>query len=168
MVQAAAVAEAAKAAPSIIDAQRRTLQFIALGAVIIVGALVVWKLGKNLISQIQEAISEDVGGGLSDLTKTLAKDGSTEPNVGSTQIISIANLQESAMSGIGADFSTMYNSLSSLNGKALQGVAQKFGKRPLGLVFKEDTDLFGWYRDQLSGNQLMQMRSLWDKSGIVF
>ena len=32
----------------------------------------------------------------------------------------------------------------------------------------QDTDLFGWYRDELSGNQLMQMRSLWNKSGIVF
>jgi len=168
MQQAVIVAEAAKSAPSIIDAQTRTLKFVALGAVIIVGGVVAWKLGKSLIAQIQQGISEDLGGGLSDLTKTQAKDGSTQPNVGTTQIISIANLQESAMSGIGADFSSMYNSLSSLNGKALQYVAQKFGKRPLGLVFKEDTDLFGWYRDELSGNQLMQMRSLWNKSGIVF
>ena len=167
MVQALVAKEAVDNAPEILDQTRKTVTLVAWGVVGIVALVVAYKLSKGAISKLSNIFSEEAGGGLSDLTKQKTNDGSTKPTIGTAEAISIANGQEAGMRGIN-DFGSMYNSLINLNGKDLQLVAQKFGRRDIATFGVNNVDLFTWYKDQLSNSQLTQMRSLWNKSGLVF
>jgi len=75
------------------------------------------------------------------------------------------------MAGAGSNFYECYNSLSPLNGKALQLVAQKFGERTwtgvLGIGGGRG-DLFEWFRTEFDSSEMAAMRALWAKSGLTF
>jgi len=171
MVQAVAAAEAAKNAPALAQESRNTIRFFALGAIILVGGIIAWKIGKGLIQDIKSLSSEGYGGGLSDATRQPAQDGSTSPNIGDTEAASIAQGLETNMAGAGSKFYECYNSLSPLNGKALQLVAQKFGERTwtgvLGIGGGRG-DLFEWFRTEFDSSEMAAMRALWAKSGLTF
>lgn len=167
MVQALVAKEAVDKAPDILNETRKTLTFVAWGVVGVVAVFVAYKLSKGAISKLSNIFSEEAGGGLSDLLKQKTNDGSTRPTIGNAEAISLANGQEEGMRGIN-DFGSMYNSLLLLNGKDLQLVAQKFGRRDIATFGVNNVDLFTWYKDQLGDNQLTQMRTLWNKSGLAF
>jgi hypothetical protein len=108
------------------------------------------------------------------VTGTPTKDGSTTSNISASNASNIATTQFDAMQGFGTDEAMLFNSLQSLNGKALQLVYQKFGLKPYLIAgffpawaTGTPLDLFSWYRNELDTNELIKMRQIWAKSGLV-
>jgi hypothetical protein len=108
------------------------------------------------------------------VSDTPTKDGSTTSNISDSNAANIATTQFDAMQGFGTLEYMLFNSLNGLNGKALQLVYQKFGLKPYLIAgyfpeFASGTplDLFSWYRNELDTNELIQMRQVWAKSGLV-
>jgi hypothetical protein len=171
MYQAAAVQAVAENAPALGQESRNTIRFVVLGAIILVGGIIAWKLGKGLIQDIKSITGEGYGDGLSDAMQQPTADGSTSPNIGITEAASIAQGLKSNMEGGGSRFYDCYNSLSGLNGKALQLVAQKFGTQSWDGVLgigSGSGDLFEWFRTEFTEQEMAAMRALWAKSGLVF
>jgi hypothetical protein len=105
---------------------------------------------------------------------TPTKDGSTTSNISASNAANIATSQFDAMQGFGTNENILFNSLNGLNGKALQLVYQKFGLKPYLIAgyfpawaTGTNLDLFSWYRNELDTNELIQMRQVWAKSGLV-
>jgi len=171
MYQAAAAQAVAENAPALAQESRNQIRFLALGAVILVGGIIAYKLGRGLITDIKSLTSEGYGGGLADAMRQPTQDGSTSPNIGQTEASSIADALEANMRGGGSRFYDCYESLKSLNGKGLQLVAQTFGVRSwdgiLG-IGSGSGDLFTWFRDEFDENEMRAMRALWRKSGLNF
>jgi hypothetical protein len=151
-----------------LDIRKRQVKFFGGILLVVVGGVIAYRLGKTLIKQIANITDKGLGGGLSQITRVPTNDGSTQSNINETQAIALAQGQYSAMAYAGVNFSQMYNALLPVNGKGLQLVAQKFGTKEKGTIWKEDYTLFQWYNDELSGTQLQKMRDLWYKSGISF
>ena len=152
-----------------IDIAKRQVKFFGGLVLVAVGGIIAWRLGSYLVKQTKLMSYRGLGGGASQATNVTSRDGSTSANINVTQAITLAEQQYSAMAGWGTtDFNGMYNSLRNVNGKGLQMVAQQFGVKTHGTFNKEDWNIFQWYNYELSGNQLSQMRNLWDKSGLTF
>lgn len=152
-----------------IDIAKRQVKFFGGLILVVVGGVIAYRLGAYLVKQTKMLTYRGLGGGASQAMNITPRDGSTTPNINITQAISLAELQYSGMDGWGTtDFNGMYNSLRNVNGKGLQLVAQQFGNKTHGTIMKEDWNIFQWYNYELSGNQLSQMRNLWDKSGLTF
>jgi hypothetical protein len=91
--------------------------------------------------------------------------------VSATQIQSIANTQFSAMADIFTNEALLFSSLQNLSGADLIRVFQAFGLKPyagtgswFGVGYS--LDLFGWYKEELGGSDLIKMRQLWSKSNL--
>lgn len=152
-----------------LDIQKRQVKFFGSIILVVVGGVVMWRLGKSLVKMLSEATSNEIGGGLSQIMNTQTNDGSTQPTINITQAKALADGQYSGMAYWGVtQFGQMYNALSGLNGKDLQMVAQQFGKRNKGVIKVEAYNIFQWYQDELSTGDLQRMRDLWYKSGISF
>ncbi|MEK9700296.1 MAG: hypothetical protein VW270_31225 [Candidatus Poseidoniales archaeon] len=152
-----------------IDITKRQVKFFGGLALVVIGGVIAWRLGAYLVKQTKNISYKGLGGGASQATKVVAADGSTSPNINTTQAITLADQQYSGMQGWGTtDFNGMYNSLRNVNGKGLQMVAQQFGLKSHGTLWSDEWNIFQWYNYELSGNQLSQMRNLWDKSGLTF
>jgi len=87
----------------------------------------------------------------------------------------IANRLEAAMLDIGTSENILFDTLQPLNGQQLVQVFNSFSERPyafwgnfFGLPVGIPLDLFGWFKEELSNNELMQMRQLWAKSNLIF
>jgi hypothetical protein len=152
-----------------LDIQKRQVKFFGSIILVVVGGVIMWRLGKSLVKMLSEATSNEIGGGLSQIMNTQTNDGSTQPTINITQAKALADGQYSGMAYWGkTDFGPMYNALSGLNGKDLQMVAQQFGKRNKGTFKVEAYNIFQWYQDELSIGELQKMRDLWYKSGLSF
>lgn len=98
-------------------------------------------------------------------------DTSKQPTITKDVAEQLAENQFSAMADVGSDEDTLVNELKTLNGKDLQLVYSAFGTRNyawtgnwFGLGYSYD--LFGWYKKELSENELKQLREIWAKSGL--
>lgn len=105
---------------------------------------------------------------------TPTKDGSVTSNISSSNAANIATSQFDAMQGFGTDEEMLFNSLNGLNGKALQLVYQKFGLKPYLIAgyfpawaTGTPLDLFSWYRNELDTREMIKMRQVWAKSGLL-
>jgi len=105
---------------------------------------------------------------------TPTKDGSVTSNISASNAANIATSQFDAMQGFGTDEAMLFNSLQGLNGKALQLVYQKFGLKPYlvagyfpSWASGTPLDLFTWYRNELDTGELLQMKQVWAKSGLL-
>lgn len=105
---------------------------------------------------------------------TPTKDGSTTSNISESNAANIATSQFDAMQGFGTNEDILFSSLNGLNGKALQLVYQKFGLKPYLIAgyfpawaTGTPLDLFSWYRNELDTQELIKMRQVWAKSGLV-
>lgn len=101
------------------------------------------------------------------------KDGSTKSNISATEASSKANFLYDQMQGFGSGFNAMLSTLQGVNGKGLQLIFVKFGLHPYLLTGYwpqaaggVPLDLFGWFLNELDSDELNQMRTLWNKSGM--
>ena len=108
------------------------------------------------------------------VTSTPTKDGSTTSNISVSNASNIATSQFDAMQGFGTDETILFNSLNGLNGKALQLVYKKFGLKPYlvagyfpSWASGTPIDLFTWYRNELDTAELLKMKQVWNKSGLI-
>lgn len=86
---------------------------------------------------------------------------------------SIAESQYEGMRDYGTDEELLFSTLKDLNAPDLRQVYKAFGKRTYrsggaGIPFLvgQNTDLFGWYANELNDKELKKMRSIWLKSNM--
>lgn len=93
-------------------------------------------------------------------------------------MMGVADTLHQAMKYRGTDEEIMLKALKPLTGAQLLNVYEAFGKRPysnywLGgggsnvSLLGGDLDLFGWFKEEMSGKELLQMRDIWQKSGLT-
>jgi len=78
-----------------------------------------------------------------------------------------------AMSGFGTDENTLFAELENRTGPQLVSIYNAYGT-PYYFMFGGDPyfgtplDLFGWFNEELSGNDLQRMKNIWTKSGLTW
>ena len=151
--------------------------------VIVVGAgVALYQLAvKPILNRIDNnELDKDFDKGKDQVTGKNTEDGTVKATITDNEALSIANMQEQAMSEL--PFHTneekLFNSLKNLNGKDLQKVFNAFGLRwydPItgatsGSLWPgaQKIDLFTWYSYDLNDEELQQMAAIWKKSGLSF
>lgn len=135
------------------------LEQIGKYALWIIGANMVYKLIKRGNGQVD--IPTDPGSSTGVLSFTLE------------EAQTIANRLYYAMADIGTNEDLLFDSLKNLTAQQLIMVYNAFGTRSyafsgnwFGLGYP--LDLFGWFNQELSGNDLNNMKQLWAKTGLIW
>lgn len=83
----------------------------------------------------------------------------------------VAEQQLQAMWGLGTNEDELFNSLKNLTKAQLKQVYKSFGTYAYEGWGKwasgADIDLFGWYKQELSGDDLQKMREIWSKTDLT-
>jgi len=86
---------------------------------------------------------------------------------------SIAESQYEAMRDYGTDEELLFSTLKELNAPDLRQVYKSFGKRTyrsggagIPFLIGQNTDLFGWYANELNESEREKMKSIWNKTGM--
>ena len=78
-----------------------------------------------------------------------------------------------AMSGFGTDESTLFAELENRTAAQLVDIYNAYGT-PYYFLYGGDpyfgapTDLFGWFNEELSGNDLSRMKQIWAKTNLIW
>ena len=134
---------------------------------IAIGFLIFAKFFKSLFSG--KLFKDPKDEALTDQLETRIK--ASKPTTGMSKsydvMYSIAKRIKSAMDGMGTDENAIFNALAGLNRVDLAALRYCFGVQQYGIgPWAEQLDLFGWFENELSDNDLQKAKQIFQSTNL--